>query len=198
MVFSTAAERAYCLSPNLYIRVRSANCSSSRLILRVEGLTDLPKSVLLKITKDEGAELVSTTVDLAGQEYVWTGSIPLGDFTASILIGKTLLSQKFTNLKLLQQFQNRMSTLIQVRSSGDPVNRSPQTKILQKIQVPSVGSNARLVHLLLIGPDNKLAEQYLGTPLDSWTVEVVEGNYKLVAITYYRDGSPCRIDTQHP
>src|SRR5689334_11845209 len=81
VVFSATAEGEYYLSSNLYVRVRSADCSSTRLILRVEGLTDLPKSVLLKITKDEGAELVSTTVDLAGQEYVWTGSIPLGDFT---------------------------------------------------------------------------------------------------------------------
>jgi hypothetical protein len=152
------------------------------------------------INNDEtgAVELKSATVDLVADEYVWTGLIPLGDFTANVSIGKTLLKQKFTNLKLLQQFQNRVSTLIQVRSGGGNTANPPQSKISQNISIPTVGTNPRVVHLLLVGSDNKLIAQYQGVPVSSWTVDVAEGTYKLLVVAYYQNGAQCRIDSRTP
>jgi hypothetical protein len=152
------------------------------------------------INDETGAvELKSATLRLVGDEYVWIGLIPLGDFTANVSIGKTLLKEKFTNLKLLQQFQNRISTLIQVRSGGESTTAEPpQSKISQNISIPTVGTNPRVIHLLLVGSDNKLTAQYLGLPVSSWTVDVAEGTYKLLVIAYYQNGAQCRVYSRTP
>src|SRR4051794_13927548 len=103
LIMFVASATAYALSVpagNLYVRARSAGCSRTKLIITLDGMSDVPKSIVLSIRNDKTGttEVESAKVDLQGDEYIWTGLIQLGSFTAIISTpgSKTPLESKFT------------------------------------------------------------------------------------------------------
>jgi hypothetical protein len=187
-------------SGDLYIRARSAGCSRTKLIITLSGVEQQPKSILLSIRNDKtgAVEVESASVELQDDEYTWIGLIQLGSFTAIVSIpeSKTTLEGKFTNIKLLLPFQDSTRPFIQLRGGGNSaadVGAQPQER-QQKIPVGSLSSTIDKIHLLLIGTDNKLAAQYLGSPISTWTPTVPDGSYRLVTIEYGRNGSECKVN----
>lgn len=187
---------------NLYVRVRSAECSMTKLIIRLEGVQQLPDNIILSIRNDktEAQEVAPTRISLQNDEYIWTGLIQLGDFTASVTLpqGKTPLEDKFTNKSLLMQFLNSRASLIQIRNGGKkPVDGNPQPpETPQDISIGPLSPTTHKIHLLLVGIDNKLAAQYLGNPMLSWTPTVPNGTYKLVVIEYDRSEPKCSVKSK--
>jgi hypothetical protein len=187
---------------NLYIRVKSDECSRTKLVIKLDDVGPLPKNILLSIKNEKtGAqEIERTSLELQNGEYIWTGLIQLGNFTANVIIPNSKVSlppSKFTNIKLLMQFQNNPSTLVQIRNGDGAADKGvrPQ-EISRDIPIRGSSPNVYKIHLLLIGSDNRLAAQYLGTPMPSWTVTVPSGTYKLIVIEYYRDESKCSVNSQ--
>jgi hypothetical protein len=200
VVSSAANASGMPASGDLYIRARSAGCSRTKLIISLSGVEQRPKSILLSIRNDKtgAVEVESASIGLQDDEYTWVGLIQLGSFTGIVSIpeNKTTLEGKFTNIKLLLPFQDSARPFIQLRGGGDStadVDAQPQER-QQKITVGSLPPTVDTIHLLLIGTDNKLAAQYLGTPISTWTPTVPDGSYKLVIIEYDRSESGCKVD----
>jgi hypothetical protein len=171
----------------------------TKLIIKLGDVQQLPGNIVLSIHNDktEAQEIEPTNISLQGDEYIWTGPIPLGDFTASVTLPtvKTPLEAKFTNRRLLMQFLNNRAPFIQIRN-GDkkPVDGSPKPlEAQQNISIGPLLPTTYKIYLLLIGLDNKLAAQYLGPPMLSWSPTVPDGKYKLIVIEYARSEPKCRV-----
>lgn len=187
---------------NVYVRAKSDECSKTKLIITLVGMTPLPRSIVLSIRNDKTGltEVESANIDLQGDEYVWTGLIQLGSFTAIVFTpgSKTPLESKFTNIRLLLPFRDGNNRLVQLRSGGNPAadGATQPPARPQNIPIDSLASSTDKIHLLLIGTGNKLAAQYLGAPIPVWTPTVPDGPYKIVVIEYDRNGHQCRVNSK--
>jgi len=189
------SRQRFLASPNLYVRVRPAECSRTKLVIKLEGVDRRPDHLTISIVnKDDGlTELKPTVIALAGDEYIWSGLLSLGDFTLTVVNDKDTLIQRFTNLKLVEQFQDQESRLIQVRGGKDSLGVRQASKVSEDIAIPALNNDEVMIHLMLIGSDNKLVAQYIGRPISSWRVTVAEGSYKLVLVAYSGDSRPCHV-----
>lgn len=187
---------------NMYVRARSDKCSKTKLIITLDGVSALSGSIVLSIRNDKtgATEVASANINLQGGEYVWTGLIQLGSFTAVVFTpgSTTPLESKFTNIKLLLPFRDSQIPLVQLRSGGNTAAdgaTQPQGRA-QNIPIDSPAPSTDKIHLLLIGTGNKLAAQYLGAPIPVWTPTVPDGPYKIVVIEYDRNGHQCRVNSK--
>lgn len=109
------------------------------------------------------------------------------------------MEDKFTNKKLLGQFLDTSSTIVQIRNGEkkkDSVETMKPSNLLEDIPLGSFSSTIGVIHLLLVNSDNKLADQYLGIPVSSWNPSVPNGTYKLVMIEYDKDESKCGVKSK--
>ena len=202
LVFCTTADASSTLADgNLYIRVKTAECSRTKLVIKLEGVELLPKNILFSVRNEQTKknEVTNANVELQGDEYIWTGLIPLGDFTALISLpnSKKPLEGGFTNQKLLQQFLDNHYLPVQVRNGDKIVTDATKPREgRQQITIGSLARTTRRLHLLLIDSGDKLGAQYLGSPISAWSPMVEDGSYKLVVIEYEPDESNCKINTK--
>ncbi|HSK71417.1 MAG TPA: hypothetical protein VK892_06960 [Pyrinomonadaceae bacterium] len=191
---------ATCLAGNLYVRVRTSDCSKTKLSLKLEGLEKLPASIIFSVkdTKTRDIVVEATTLFLQNGEYTWNGLIPFRDYTANVsILGSTvLLEDKFTNKNLLLQFLDASSRIVPIRNSEkkkDSEEAIKPSNLLEDVSLGSFSPNIGIIHLLLINSNNKLANQYLGSPIPVWRPTVPSGTYKLVVVEYYKAEPKCGV-----
>lgn len=190
------------IAADLYVRVRTSDCSKTKLSIKVEGLDKLPASVVFSIKDAKTSEMVvgSTNLSLQDAEYIWNGLIPFKDYTATVTFpGSKTLQDKFTNKNLLLQFLDQTSRAVQIRN-GDKKKASDEvvkpSNLLENIPIGAIPSNIGVIHLLLINSDNKLADQYLGPPISRWNSAAPNGDYKLVIVEYDKDEPKCGVKSR--
>jgi hypothetical protein len=183
---------------NVYVRVRSGDCGLTKLRVRLEGIQQLPRTVLFSIRSEEASrrELENTKLELDNGEYNWTGLLPIGDFKGKVVLSNgQSLETNFTNRRILLRFLNAQSALIQIRNGNiTPAEAATEMQRTRRdIYIDQISPTTDRLQLLLIGSGNTLAEQYIGAPISSWSPSVPDGTYKLVIIEYDDAHSKCSV-----
>src|SRR2546421_11265756 len=76
---------------NLYVRVRTADCGMTKLIIKITDVAPLPGNIVLSLRNEKtgSEELEGKSIELNNGEYAWTGPIQIGDFTATVMISRS-------------------------------------------------------------------------------------------------------------